>query len=169
VTALLGVLLTAASLMVGMAGAAAAAPAGPTQDCTPWELVPESEDPYEGYLNDLHGRVWPELQQCSVVPGGPMVQWYGRAVYHHLGPDTEPYESAGVKVRLYDFTSGCHGCETIWATPRIPEPGVGLAIFGQRILLDPAVTYGVDASVTYVNPPNPLWIQTGTKTFDVPD
>jgi hypothetical protein len=164
---LLCTLLASVALTGASAGPAAAAPAA-AEECTPWVQVPVTEDPdNDGYVNDRHGRVVAQLQSCVDGTGAPR-QWYGRAIYHQYGPDTWPNQSAGIRVRLYDFSGECHGCDILWQTPRIPEPGPGLSIIGERVPLAAGRDYGVDVSITYVNPPNPYWFQTGTFVFSSP-
>jgi hypothetical protein len=162
--------LLAAAALVGTAGAAAAAPADPVQDCTPWAPVPNAHDPAnDGFVNDRHGRVYPEIQHCSTLPGAPLTQWYARIVYQQYGPDTWPRQSQGIRLQLYDYTDGCHGCDVLVDTGRVPEPGVGNAfVSAHRAILDPNRLYGVNVDITYVNPPNPYWYQTGVFEFDNP-
>jgi hypothetical protein len=167
VPALLAALLAALTLTVAAAGPAVA---DPIQTCTPWTRVSTPADPEDdGYVNDRHGQVYPEIQHCSATPGGPLTQWYGRVVYHQYSADKWSYQPAGITMRLFEYSGGCYGCVVIVQTDRAPEPGVGNSRVsgGRGLLLDNGL-YGVDVVVSYVNPPNPSYFQTGVFTFDNP-
>jgi hypothetical protein len=159
---LLGAALAATVLQVAVA---APAQAGETT-CTLWRDVP-FKDVNTGWSNDRHMRVQGQTQKCR-RDFGPWVT-FARAHLTHVSADTWPQKDPArpfdnLTVRLY-HDNGCQGCETLWDSGPLPEPGIGKDYYSGTISMTAGQTYGVLLTINYKNPPNPGWFQTGHQDW----
>jgi hypothetical protein len=135
---------------------AATAQAQP-EACSSWQDVTAEPD----YVEDGHLYVRAQMQTCEV---DGQTQLYGRGLIHQLSENTWPYPVEAAHLRFYR-NNGCVGCEPLYESGPMPEPGVGNTFTSPAVPITAGQTYGADTWITFVDPPSPGWIQTAVNEW----
>lgn len=158
---LVGAVLAVTSLQVGTAQAASIPPREIT--CTMWKDVP-FKDVNPGWSNDRHMRVQGQTQQCRRT-GATVWTTYARGHLTHVSKDTwTEYPFDHLDVRIYR-DNGCIGCEVLYNSGPMAEPGIGKDFYTTSVALTPGQKYGVLLGISYKNAPNPGWFQTANHAW----